>query len=58
MVDPVAAQDRDVAGRRAGAVGLLLHGAGAQVAEMREVGAGQHQMHARRLPGRFGRADA
>ena len=49
MVDAVAAQDRNVARRRAGAVGLLLHDAGAQVAEMREIGAGQHQMHARRL---------
>ena len=57
MVDAVAAQDRDVARRRAGAVRLLLHDAGAQIAEMRKIGAGQHQMHARRLFGRFGRAD-
>ena len=44
----VAAQDRDVAGRRPGAVRLALHGCRSQVAEMRKVGAGQHQMHARR----------
>ena len=58
MGDPVAAQDRNVAGRRAGAVGLFLHGARTQVAQMREIGAGQHQVHARRLPCRFGRAEA
>ena len=57
IIDPLAAEDRDVARRGARAVRLALHGAGAQIAEVREVGAGQHQMDALGLPRRAGRRD-
>ena len=57
IVDAIATQDRNVAGLGPGAVGLLLHGAGLEVAEMADVVAGQHQMHARRVLRGLGRAD-
>ena len=57
IVDAVAAEDRYVAGRRALAVRLLLHGARLQVAEMGEILAGQDQMNARRGLCGFERTD-